>query len=66
MQKRLKVLVYGILVIFLLFGIYDRNKNPTIVETFSVDSYTEEEVMDELVTAFFIEEITKEITNFYQ
>lgn len=66
MQKRLKVLFYGILVTFLLFGIYDRNKNPTVVETFSVNSYTEEEVMDELVTALFIEEITKEITNFYK
>ncbi len=58
MQKRLKVLVYGILVIFLLFGIYDRNKIPTIVDTFSVVSYTEKEDQDELVTSFFIEEIT--------
>lgn len=65
MNRRLKVLFYGILTAFLLFGIYDRNKNPTVVETFSMDSTTREEMTNEMVTALFIEEITKEIKNFY-
>lgn len=65
MHKRLKVLVYGILAAFLLFGIYDRNKNPTVAETFSMDSTTREEMTNEMVTALFIEEITKEIKDFY-
>ncbi|MCM1326056.1 MAG: DUF3888 domain-containing protein [Bacteroidales bacterium] len=66
MKKRLKALFYGILAAFLLFGIYEKNRNPAVIETFSVDSLTEEEITDELIIALFMEEITKEVTNFYK
>nr|WP_300662998.1 DUF3888 domain-containing protein [uncultured Acetatifactor sp.] len=50
--------------VFLLFGIFDRDRKPA-AGTFSVDSGTEEEITDELVIALFIEDITNEITDFY-
>ncbi len=53
-----------ILSAFLLFGVYEKNRN-TKMETFNVNSTTKEEITDELVVALFIEEITNEIIDFY-
>ena len=53
-----------ILLAFLLFNIFNRNRNSTI-ETFNADAATKEEITDELVIALFIEEITNAVTNFY-
>lgn len=47
-----------------MVNICNRNSKPSI-ETFSVDSITKEEITDELVIALFIEDITKEIKDFY-
>lgn len=53
-----------ILLAFILFSVYGKNKNP-IVETFNVDATTKKEITDELVIALFIKEITDEVFNFY-
>ena len=53
-----------ILLAFLLFNIFNRNRNSTI-ETFNADAATKEEITDELVIALFIEDITNAVTNFY-
>ena len=53
-----------ILLAFLLFNIFNRNRNSTI-ETFNADAATKEEITDELVIALFIEDITNVVTNFY-
>lgn len=53
-----------ILLAFILFSVYEKNKNP-IVETFNVDATTKKEITDELVIALFIKEITDEVSNFY-
>lgn len=53
-----------ILLAFILFSIYGKNKN-SIVETFNVEATTKKEITDELVIALFIKEITDEVSNFY-
>lgn len=53
-----------ILAVFLLFNAYGKSKN-LILETFNINSTSKEEVTSELVIAFFIEEITNEVTDFY-
>ncbi len=53
-----------ILLAFLLFDIFNGNRNSTI-ETFNADAATKEEITDELVIAFFIEDITNLIKDFY-
>lgn len=63
-KNRLIIACLLILLAFFLFNICHRNSKPSI-ETFSVDSITKEEITDELVIALFIEDITKEITDFY-
>lgn len=63
-KYRLIVICLLILLALLLFGICSRSGN-SIMETFNVDSAAKEEITDELVIALFIEDITKEITNFY-
>ena len=51
-----------ILLAFLLFNVFNRNLT---IETFNADAATKEEIMDELVIALFIEDITNVVTNFY-
>ena len=53
-----------ILLAFLLFNIFNGNRNSTI-ETFNADAATKEEITDELVIALFIEDIINAVTNFY-
>lgn len=65
-MKKYKSLVACLLILvaFLLFNAYEKNKNP-VLETFNVNSPTKEEITDELAIALFIEEITNEIIDFY-
>lgn len=51
-----------ILLIFLLFTIFNRNLS---IETFNMDATTKEDVTDELLIALFIEDITNAIIDFY-
>ena len=53
-----------ILLTFLLFNIFNKNRNSTI-ETFNANAVAKEEITDELVIALFIEDITNAVTNFY-
>ncbi len=53
-----------ILLAFLLFDIFNGNRNSAI-ETFNADAATKEEITDELVIVFFIEDITNLIKAFY-
>ena len=63
-KYRLIIVCLLILLVFLLFNLCNRNRKP-IIETFNMDSTTKEVIMDELVIALFIEDITEEIMNFY-
>ena len=63
-KDRLIIACLLIFLAFLLFNICNRNSKPSI-ETFSVDAITKEGIKDELVIALFIEDITKEIKDFY-
>ena len=47
-----------ILLAFLLFNIFNGNRNSTI-ETFNADAATKEEITDELVIALFIRPLAK-------
>ena len=53
-----------VLLAFLLCNLCNRNRKP-IIETFNMDSTTEEEITDELAIALFIKDITEEIMNYY-
>ncbi len=53
-----------ILLTFLLFNFSNRSRKSSI-ETFNVNSTTKEDITDELIIALFIEDITKEIADFY-
>ena len=63
-KYRLITVCLLILLAFLLFDIFNRNRNSTL-ETFNADVTTREEITDELVIALFIEDITNAVTNFY-
>jgi len=65
-MKKYRLIIACLLIVlaFLLFNLCNRNRKP-IIETFNVDSTTKEDITDELVIALFIEDITKEIVNFY-
>ena len=65
-MKKYRLIIVCLLIVltFLLFNLCNRNRNPS-VETFNVDSTTREDITDELIIALFIEDITKEATNFY-
>lgn len=63
-KYRLIIVCLMILLAFLLFNLWSRNRKP-IIETFNMDSTTKEEITDELAIALFIEDITEEIINFY-
>lgn len=63
-KYRLIIACLLILLVFLLFSILRRNSRSS-VETFNVDSTTKEEIIDELVIALFIEDITEEVKSFY-
>lgn len=65
-MKRYRLIIVCLLMVlaFLLFNLWNRNRK-SIMETFNMDLTTKEEITDELVTALFIEDITKEIMNFY-
>lgn len=61
-MKKYRLIIACLLVVlaFLLFNLWNRNEK-SILETFNMDLTTKEEITDELVTALFIEDITKEI-----
>jgi len=63
-KYRLIIACLLIVLAFLLFNLCNRNRKP-IIETFNVDSTTKEDITDELVIALFIEDIAKEVANFY-
>ena len=65
-MKKYRLIIVCLLIVlaFLLFNLCNRNRRP-IIETFNVDSTTEEDITDELIIALFIEDITKEAANFY-
>lgn len=63
-KHKLFCVLMGTFLLFLLFGVYEKNKK-TAMETFNVNAITEEEITDELIIALFIEDITKEINAFY-
>ncbi len=65
-MKKYRLIIVCLLIVlaFLLFNFCNRNRKP-IIETFNVDSTTKEDITDELVIALFIEDITKEVANFY-
>lgn len=53
------------LLVLLLFGAYEKDKN-RMAETFNINAVTKEEITDELVIALFVEELTNEILEFYE
>ena len=65
-MKKYRLIIVCLLIVlaFLLFNLCNRNRRP-IIETFNVDSTTEEDTTDELIIVLFIEDITKEAANFY-
>ena len=63
-KYRLLIVCLLIVLVFLMFNLCNRNRNPS-VETFNVDSTTKEDITDELIIALFIESIAKEAANFY-
>lgn len=65
-MKKYNLIIASLLMVlaFLLFNLWNKNRE-SIMETFDMDLTTKEEITDELVTALFIEDITKEIINFY-
>ena len=58
-KYRLIIVCLLILLFLLLLNLY-RNRKP-IIETFSMDSTTKEEITDELVIVLFIEDIIKQL-----
>lgn len=65
-MKKYRLIIVCLLIVlaFLLFNLWNRNRK-SIMEIFNMDLTTKEEITDELVKALFIEDITKEIMNFY-
>ena len=65
-MKKDKLWIVGLIIlsVFLLFRQCENSKEKYL-ETFDVNSITEEEITEELVIALFIEEITNEVKNYY-
>lgn len=65
-MKSGKLWIIGLVIlsVLLLFRLCENSKEKYL-ETFDVNSITEEEITDELVIALFIKEITNEVINYY-
>ncbi len=60
MRNRLSTIFCGILIILLLYGIYERNSNAAVMETSNEEVLTQEEIINDLMTTLFREDEKEE------